>query len=37
MLGKFVGLAVLLVVVVGGALAVHAYAARHADGSTARR
>jgi hypothetical protein len=36
MLGKFVGLAVLLVVVVGGALAVHAYD-RHAEGSTARR
>jgi hypothetical protein len=35
-IGKFVGLAILLVVVVGGALAVHAYA-RRSEGSTARR
>ncbi len=36
MLGHFVGLAILLVVVVGGALAVHAYV-RRSEGSPARR
>ena len=38
MLGEYVGLAILLVVVVGGALAVHFYVRRsESSGSTARR